>query len=104
MVDAGDLKSPVLWTCGFESRRPHQGSPGQELPGEARVSVLGPGMTNRKPTRDPARGRAVKIAALDAVVAKHTPQHVGTAYPENMLKMTAVVEITIHEITGKYYA
>ncbi|HZF61020.1 MAG TPA: pyridoxamine 5'-phosphate oxidase family protein [Desulfovibrio sp.] len=48
--------------------------------------------------------RDVKIAALDVVVAKHTPQHAGTAYPENMLKMTAVVEITIHEITGKYYA
>ena len=24
MVDAGDLKSPVLWTCGFESHHPHQ--------------------------------------------------------------------------------
>jgi len=47
---------------------------------------------------------AVKTAALDAVVAKYTPQHAGAAYPANMLKMTAVVEITIHEITGKYYA
>ena len=50
------------------------------------------------------RAQHARGAALDAVVAKHTPQHVGTAYPENMLKMTAVVEITIHEITGKYYA
>ncbi len=24
MVDAGDLKSPELCSCGFESRRPHQ--------------------------------------------------------------------------------
>ena len=47
---------------------------------------------------------AVKIAALDAVVAKYTPQHAGAVYPANMLKMTAVVEITISEITGKYYA
>ena len=47
---------------------------------------------------------AVKTAALDAVVAKYTPQHAGAAYPANMLKMTAVVEITISEITGKYYA
>ena len=47
---------------------------------------------------------AVKTAALDAVVAKYTPQHTGVGYPANMLKMTAVVEITIHEITGKYYA
>ena len=47
---------------------------------------------------------AVKTAALDAVVGKYTPQHAGAAYPPNMLKMTAVVEITISEITGKYYA
>lgn len=24
MADAGDLKSPVLWACGFESRLQHQ--------------------------------------------------------------------------------
>lgn len=47
---------------------------------------------------------AVKTAALDAIVAKYAPQHAGAAYPANMLKMTAVVEITISEITGKYYA
>ena len=47
---------------------------------------------------------AAKTAALDAIVAKYTPQHSGAGYPANMLKMTAVVEITIHEITGKYYA
>ena len=47
---------------------------------------------------------AVKTAALAAVVAKYTPQHAGAAFPANMLKMTAVVEITISEITGKYYA
>lgn len=47
---------------------------------------------------------AVKTAVLDAVVAKYTPQHAGVEYPQNMLKMTAVVEITMAEITGKYYA
>ena len=46
---------------------------------------------------------AAKTAALDAIVAKYTPQHNGAGYPANMLKMTAVVEITIHAITGKYY-
>lgn len=45
-----------------------------------------------------------KAAVLDAIVAKYTPQHSGKSYPDNMLKMTAVVEITILEITGKYYA
>lgn len=47
---------------------------------------------------------AVKTAALDAIVAKYTPQHAGAEYPPNMLKMTAVVEIAISEITGKFYA
>ncbi len=28
MVDAGDLKSPELCSCGFESRHPHQGRTG----------------------------------------------------------------------------
>lgn len=45
-----------------------------------------------------------KIRVLDAIVAKYTPQHSGKGYPANMLRMTAVVEITIIEITGKYYA
>ena len=44
-----------------------------------------------------------KIAVLDAIVAKYTPQHMGTAFPDPALKMTAVVEITIESCTGKYY-
>ncbi|SDF07990.1 pyridoxamine 5'-phosphate oxidase family protein [Desulfovibrio legallii] len=48
--------------------------------------------------------REKKIRALEALVAKYTPQHVGKTFPENMLKMTAVVEITFLEVTGKYYA
>lgn len=47
--------------------------------------------------------RAQKIAALDAIVAKYTPQHMGTTFPDPALKMTAVVEITIESCTGKYY-
>ena len=46
---------------------------------------------------------ALKIAALDAIVAKYTPQHAGKAYPENMLKMTAVIAVSMDSCTGKYY-
>ena len=46
----------------------------------------------------------LKTRVLDAIVAKYTPQHSGASFPANMLQMTAVVEITIIEITGKYYA
>ena len=47
---------------------------------------------------------AVKTAVLDAIVTKYTPQHAGAEFSQNMLKMTAVVEITTTEITGKFYA
>ncbi|MFT4302574.1 MAG: pyridoxamine 5'-phosphate oxidase family protein [Desulfovibrio sp.] len=46
----------------------------------------------------------LKTRALEAIVAKYTPQHSGKNFPASMLQMTAVVEITIIEITGKYYA
>lgn len=45
----------------------------------------------------------LKTKILDAVVAKYTPQHIGKTYPPNALKMTAVIEIAISSITGKYY-
>lgn len=44
-----------------------------------------------------------KIAVLDAIVAKYTPQHSGKPFPPNMLKMTGIIEITIRLCTGKYY-
>lgn len=46
---------------------------------------------------------AGKIAALDKIVAKYTPQLAGQQYPENMLKGTGVIRITVESITGKYF-
>lgn len=44
-----------------------------------------------------------KIEILNQVVAKYTPQLAGQQYPENMLKGTGIIEITIDSITGKFY-
>lgn len=44
-----------------------------------------------------------KIAVLNALVDKYTPQHSGKSYPDTMLKMTGVVEIAIQSCTGKHY-
>ncbi|WP_400208963.1 pyridoxamine 5'-phosphate oxidase family protein [Candidatus Methanomassiliicoccus intestinalis] len=40
---------------------------------------------------------------LTAIVKKYTPHLADTALPDNMVKGTAVVEITVQSITGKYY-
>lgn len=45
-----------------------------------------------------------KIMVLNAFVDKYTPQHSGKSYPDAMLKMTGIIEISIHSCTGKYYA
>ncbi|MDL2272534.1 pyridoxamine 5'-phosphate oxidase family protein [Desulfovibrio sp. OttesenSCG-928-I05] len=45
----------------------------------------------------------IKISVLDAIVKKYTPQHAGTAYPPNMLKMTGVIRVEVQSCTGKYY-
>jgi len=45
----------------------------------------------------------VKISVLDAIVKKYTPQHIGKAYPPNMVKMTGVIMVKIQSCTGKYY-
>lgn len=47
---------------------------------------------------------ATRLSVLDAIVAKYAPQHHGTAYPQNMLKMTAVIGIDMHTCTGKFYS
>jgi nitroimidazol reductase NimA-like FMN-containing flavoprotein (pyridoxamine 5'-phosphate oxidase superfamily) len=47
------------------------------------------------------RGKAIRV--LDAIVEKYAPRHTGRSYPENMLKMTGVIEIKILESTGKYF-
>jgi nitroimidazol reductase NimA-like FMN-containing flavoprotein (pyridoxamine 5'-phosphate oxidase superfamily) len=44
------------------------------------------------------------IRILDAIVAKYAPQHQGKGYPDEILKMTVVVEIKVRERTGKYFA
>ena len=46
---------------------------------------------------------AGKTAALNAIVSKYTPLHMGKTYPETMLKMTAVIAIAVDSCTGKYY-
>lgn len=46
---------------------------------------------------------AKKQQVLEAVISKYTPQLAGKSIPSNMLKGTAVIEITIEQITGKYY-
>lgn len=44
-----------------------------------------------------------KKKILHGIVEKYTPDLVSRPLPENMLKGTAVIKISIHEITGKYY-
>lgn len=44
-----------------------------------------------------------KIEALNQVVKKYTPELAGQEFPENMLKMTGIIKITIGEMTGKFY-
>lgn len=46
---------------------------------------------------------AEKKSVLDAIIHKYTPQLSGKEIPANMLNGTAVVKISITEITGKYY-
>ncbi|HZK02404.1 MAG TPA: pyridoxamine 5'-phosphate oxidase family protein [Anaerovoracaceae bacterium] len=44
-----------------------------------------------------------KKEILTEVVKKYTPQLSGNTLPENMIKGTAVIKITVESITGKYY-
>lgn len=45
-----------------------------------------------------------KKAALSAMIQKYTPHLMGKEIPVNMLKGTAVIKISIYEMTGKYYS
>lgn len=45
-----------------------------------------------------------KKAALSAVISKYTPHLSGKEIPPNMLKGTAVIRLSICQMTGKYYA
>ena len=44
-----------------------------------------------------------KIEILKTVVEKYMPTLSGRPFPENMLNGTGIIEISITEITGKYY-
>lgn len=44
-----------------------------------------------------------KRSILTEIVKKFTPQFAANALPDNMVKGTAVVEIRVTSITGKYY-
>ncbi len=44
-----------------------------------------------------------KIEILKAVVEKYMPGLSGRAFPENMLKGTGIIEISVAAVTGKYY-
>ena len=44
-----------------------------------------------------------KRKVLAEIVKKYTPHLTGNALPENMVKGTAVIQIEILDITGKYY-
>lgn len=46
---------------------------------------------------------SVKEKMLDKIVDKYTPKYTGQKLPENMIKGTAVLEVDIKDISGKYY-
>lgn len=46
---------------------------------------------------------AEKKMALQGIVQKYTPSLANKVLPENMVKGTAVLKITVDKVTGKYY-
>lgn len=54
-----------------------------------------------KGTAAVVKDREEIVKALDGIVKKYTPQHIGKGYPDAMLAATAVVKITVTEKTGK---
>lgn len=44
-----------------------------------------------------------KKTALQKIVEKYTPHLAGAPLPDNMFRGTAVIRISIAELTGKYY-
>lgn len=66
--------------------------------------------TNTKYQSVIAQGTAEIVCDIDrkriiigAIVDKYTPQYSGKQLPDNMVKGTVVVAITITEMTGKYW-
>lgn len=54
-------------------------------------------------TAEPVSDIEYKKEVLHKIVEKYTPHLRGKDIPENMIKGTAVIEITIKDCTGKYY-
>lgn len=46
---------------------------------------------------------SLKEAALNKIVEKYTPSFTGSKLPDNMIRGTVVIEISIIRCTGKYY-
>jgi len=46
---------------------------------------------------------AYKKEVLNKIVDKYTPHFSGKELPENMVRGTSVIEISVQECTGKYY-
>jgi nitroimidazol reductase NimA-like FMN-containing flavoprotein (pyridoxamine 5'-phosphate oxidase superfamily) len=44
-----------------------------------------------------------KIEPLNKIVEKYTPSLAGKVYPEDTLRGTSVIEVSVIECTGKYY-
>lgn len=59
------------------------------------VIIFGTAKTLTDPTE--------KTEVLNKIVDKYTPHLSGRAFPENMLRSTAVIEITVQKCTGKFY-
>lgn len=45
-----------------------------------------------------------KRNVLNNIVKKYTPHLFNKTLPENMIKGTAVIQLSIHNLTGKYYS
>ncbi|MBU5307687.1 pyridoxamine 5'-phosphate oxidase family protein [Clostridioides mangenotii] len=45
----------------------------------------------------------VKEEVLNKIIVKYTPDITNYEIPQNMIKGTAIIEINIDQITGKYY-
>lgn len=45
----------------------------------------------------------LKVQALHNIVNKYTPQLGKQEYPENMLKATGIIAVTMEECSGKFY-
>lgn len=46
----------------------------------------------------------IKRDVLNNIVKKYTPHLADKILPENMIKGTAVIQISINDLTGKYYS